>query len=381
MLEEVLSDVRSKLENNCYQNEEHIRLSLVSRFLYELGWDIWNPKDVDAEFKAVPDEDSTRVDLALFIDQYSPPAVFIEIKSIGKIELELNKIELQLRDYNRNNTAQFSIITDGQRWRFYYSQTGGEFSQKRFKVLDILQDDSMEVINAFELFLSKEQIENENAKNEAERLLQLNKKQRVIEEAFPKAKRIILDPPYPSLPDALVKLVLLQGFQLSFEEAKKFIKENEEKKPSVDDERKITVVPEPHQKSKLAYSSGNNYELSELLKLTLEKSKPSDLIIEDSIIKVRDWSDLVVKFVKWLIQAGYLFKNEVPIFNYAKRDKYFINNKAEHKDPNKDALWKELGIWNFYVDTKYNAKNIVKNLITTLEIIGKKDINVKIVLR
>lgn len=36
----------------------------------------------------------------------------------------------------RNNTAMFSIITGDVEWRFHYSQTGGEFSQMCFKVLN-----------------------------------------------------------------------------------------------------------------------------------------------------------------------------------------------------------------------------------------------------
>ena len=54
------------------------------------------------------------------------------VEYVGKIDSDLLRIEQQLRDYNRNNTAQFSIITDGRKWRFYYSQTGGEFSHKCF---------------------------------------------------------------------------------------------------------------------------------------------------------------------------------------------------------------------------------------------------------
>ena len=84
------------------------------------------------EFNTVPNEDKSRVDIALF-DSSPTPSVFIEIKAIGKLDTDLVKYEVQLRDYNRNNTAPFSIITDGRKWRFYYSQTGGEFFSKMFQ--------------------------------------------------------------------------------------------------------------------------------------------------------------------------------------------------------------------------------------------------------
>ena len=230
-MDETLLDIREKIKNNFYQNEEHIRLSLVARILYKIGWNIWDPLEVNTEFKVVPKEDYTKVDLALFFNKYSPPSVFIEVKALGKIDKELFKIEQQLRDYNRNNTAQFSLITDGQKWRFYFSQTGGEFSNKCFKTLDLLKDDIIDIIEAFNLFLSKEKILSGEAVKEAERLLKLNQKQRALEDAFPKAKRMVSEPPFPSLPQALVELLSKIGFEITIEEAKIFASNYIERKP------------------------------------------------------------------------------------------------------------------------------------------------------
>ena len=88
----------------------------------------------NTEFIVVPNEDKTRVDVALFLTPFAP-AVFIEIKGVGLIQGRLADIERQLRDYNRNNTAMFTIITDGREWRFYFSQTGGEFSKNVLRLL------------------------------------------------------------------------------------------------------------------------------------------------------------------------------------------------------------------------------------------------------
>jgi hypothetical protein len=123
-MREILLDIRDKLNNRAYSNEEHVRLSLVSRILLELGWDLWNPREVNAEFRVLPQEDRSRVDLALFLTPQSP-SVFIEVKQVGGLTGNIEETERQLRDYNRNNTALFSIATDGRKWRFYYSQTGG----------------------------------------------------------------------------------------------------------------------------------------------------------------------------------------------------------------------------------------------------------------
>ena len=201
----IIEDIRQKIINNCYSNEEQIRLNLIPRFLEKLGWNIWNPKEVFPEYLVSPDEDKTKVDLALFINNYSP-SVFIEIKYLGKIFDNLSLVEKQLRNYNRDNTAIFSIITDGRIWKFYYSQTGGEFSQKCFKQLDVINDD-IEDIEMLLTFLSKPEIQNGNAEKEATKYLALSQKQKAMDDAIPQARRIIQEPPYPSLPEALVNII------------------------------------------------------------------------------------------------------------------------------------------------------------------------------
>ena len=112
-----IGDIQAKLRANAYQNEEHVRFALVGRILELLGWDIWDPAQVNAEFVPNPAEEKTKVDIALFRCAGAPdPVAFIEVKAVGKIANSLPEIERQLRDYNKNNTALFSIITDGRTW-------------------------------------------------------------------------------------------------------------------------------------------------------------------------------------------------------------------------------------------------------------------------
>lgn len=234
-MKEALQDIRDKLSAGVYKNEEHVRFSLVARVLQELGWDIWNPAEVFTEFVVIPDEDNTRVDIALFSNAYTP-AVYVEVKAVGRIQNDVARLERQLRDYNRNNTAAFSIITDGRIWRFYYSQTGGEFSNKWFKVLDLSTDEIEEIEQAFATFLSRAEVSSGDAKKNAEYYLQLSQKQRAMEDVLAQAKRSILEPPYESLPQALVRLVTQKGISITPTEAGQFIGSFEARKQVTDDE-------------------------------------------------------------------------------------------------------------------------------------------------
>lgn len=225
-VKQTLDDIRGKLSDGAYTNEEHVRLSLVSRLLQELGWDTWNPSEVNAEFSPVPSEDRSRVDLALFSESPRRPDVFMEIKAAGKLTGDLLEVERQMRNYNRDNTATFSIITDGQRWRFYLSQTRGEFAEKLFKELDMLENDLDDLEESFQMFLSKSSICEGRAGKEAESYLNLNQKQRAMGDGLPKARRDVLEDPFPTLIEALVLRAEEAGFSVTEEDAERFVQES-----------------------------------------------------------------------------------------------------------------------------------------------------------
>ena len=54
---DTIKDIKLKLASNSYRNEEHVRLNLITRILYKLGWDIWNPFEVDTEFVVSKQDD------------------------------------------------------------------------------------------------------------------------------------------------------------------------------------------------------------------------------------------------------------------------------------------------------------------------------------
>ena len=333
-MNEILSDIRNKLTNNYFQNEEHVRISLVLRILFELGWDIWSPKEVNSEFKAVPNEDVSRVDIALFLNEYSPPSIFIEIKSVGKIITDLFRIEQQLRDYNRNNTAQFSIITDGQKWRFYYSQTGGEFSQKCFKVIDIIQNDLSDVVNSLTLFLSKDEILSGNSKKEAERLLKLNQKQRVLEDALPQAKRMISEYPFPSLPQALVEIVSKLGFTISVEEAKEFAKQSKLIKANVNSQ----IKNNGSKKEKVAEKGNSVIAPANIGKISKDKKEIKIRnLIDTGIIKANTIIYNTYKGIKY--KARILENGEIRVLNNKTASFKSLSKAAVHITGNSVNGW------------------------------------------
>ena len=221
-MKDTLADIRKKLQDGVFKNEEHVRFALVGRLLEKLGWDIWNPRQVYAEFVPVPTEDNKAVDLALFTKS-DLPAVFIEVKAVRNVRVKLEETETQLRNYNRDITALFGVITDGIEWRFYYSKSQGSFPSKCFKIVNLLSDDLEDAEVALCAFLGKEAIENENAEKEAQGLMRLSRNRKAMEECLPRARQMTHEPPYPSLPDALCDLARAKDHAVTRKEAEGFI--------------------------------------------------------------------------------------------------------------------------------------------------------------
>ena len=358
-MNDILAEIREYIKNGYFKNEENVRFSLVARILKELGWDIWNPKEVTTEFNTVPNEDKSRVDIALF-DNSPTPSVFIEIKAIGKLDTDLVKYEVQLRDYNRNNTAPFSIITDGRKWRFYYSQTGGEFSQKCFKVIDLLDDAIADIALSLYAFLSKEKIRSGNAKNEAETYLKLSQKQRVMEDAFPQARRQILEPPFPSLPEALIRIVEKDGFTLSIDEASHFVRKQGAKKPK-EEATPVTKttrpsVDKPKRSTKTSSNAGKSI---------------SSFIFNNTTYEVRYWIEILITLCDVLSKTQ--GKDFQQVLNLVGRKRpYFAT------DENLLRVGQKIEGTNIFFETNLSANSIVKLSYEVISLFGysKKDLQI-----
>ena len=224
---DVLQDIADRLRSSDYKNEEHIRIGVVLRLLTKLGWNIWNPKEVFTEFPAIPREDATRVDIALFMPPHLlRPAVFIEIKAQGKLLPILDSAEIQLRDYNRNNQADISILTDGRYWRMYLSSASGEFAHKCFEKIDLLEGDAQlgDAELTLDAFLSRQAIQSGGAVEDAKKYLKRTDIDRIMFDVLPIAQRDAEDDPSASLVDCFLVRCKERGADCNREQAIAFIK-------------------------------------------------------------------------------------------------------------------------------------------------------------
>ncbi|MCC6681753.1 MAG: type I restriction enzyme HsdR N-terminal domain-containing protein [Phycisphaeraceae bacterium] len=305
----ILEDICERLRRNEYRNEEHVRLCIVARILDSLGWNIWDPTQVDSECVTTPQEDRTKVDFALSSRQYIPD-VFIEVKRVGHVQGQLDEVERQLRDYNRNNTAAFSVITDGQRWWLYYSQTGGEFRDKRFAMIDLLDSATAldDVAGLLKEYLGRDSITSGSAEKRAKQELRLNQKKRVFLECLQEARRLVQEPPFPSLPDVLVQLMTNRGYKIELDEARQLL---ETLPPQSEPLASPGTIEPPHASSSQASSKST---LAPGNERTFQPNNPPDLRF--TAVDSASFGQEPCKGWNELVEAGLRCANSrhVPVF-------------------------------------------------------------------
>lgn len=116
-----------------------------------------------------------------------------------------------------------------------------------------------------------------------------------------------------------------------------------------------------------------DYSLYQLRGMDLKKKKPSYLEMEGEKYPVKNWTELCQYFVHHLLGRGYLNNSDLPIENSARKGKYFISlNQISEQN----AQWHQVD--GIFVDAKYSTTVHVKNLIHTLRLLGKENIDVKV---
>ena len=125
-----IEDIREKLRQGVFSNEDQVSKGVVMRLLQQLGWDVYDPTRVSSEFKI----GSRKVDYAL---RYGPlgSAVLIEVKDVGKAT---PKGEDQLFDYCFREGVPLAVLTDGRIWNFYWPAGRGKYEHRRFASVDLI---------------------------------------------------------------------------------------------------------------------------------------------------------------------------------------------------------------------------------------------------
>ena len=151
-LKDTIETTRNRLKNKAYPNERAIRQCIVDPILNDLGWATLDPQSVYPEY---PVEGSKKADYALCYPALDPCA-FIEVKEHHSRYLKA--AEKQVLGYTSHSSVSIAIVTDGERWRFFYPAEGGMEKDCKVRELNLIIDDILVSAECLEKYLSYETI-------------------------------------------------------------------------------------------------------------------------------------------------------------------------------------------------------------------------------
>ena len=149
-LKKQIDSIRSELERRQFRNETAVRLGIIDPLLKELGWPTSKTQVVFPEYPV----DGGKVDYAL-CHPSATPRIFIEAKQVGK----LDGAERQLFEYAVHQGVRVAILTDGQKWSFFYPPGEGTYEERKVVELNFMTEDSEKSANFLNRYLNYESIQ------------------------------------------------------------------------------------------------------------------------------------------------------------------------------------------------------------------------------
>ena len=277
---------------------------------------------------------------------------FIEVKKIGE---ELENHQEQLLNYSFQEGVKLATLTNGVTWWFYLPLHEGSWEQRKFYTIDILDQESKDIVSKLVNFLSKDNITSGKAIQNAEAIYEGQQKLNILKETLPKAWNKIID----EADDLLIDLInetaeKLCGFKAATELVEQFLSRHK-------DHLIISATP-PMRTPSPTRRSVTHPTPTSILGSYAGKSI-SSFSFRGPNYQVRSWKELLIKLCDILkISHGSEFDKTLNIAG--RKRPYFSRNANELRSPQK------LSNTGIFVETNLSANNIVKICLDMLAIFG-----------
>lgn len=329
-------------------DEAATKQAIVLHLLSILEWNIYNIDEVTPEYSV----GGKNVDYSLRVGGVNK--VFIEIKRVGE---ELENHQEQLLNYSFQEGIKLAILTNGITWWFYLPLHEGSWEQRRFYTIDIVQQETGEVVSKFIDFLSTHNVTSGAAIQNAENVYKSLKKETILKHALPKAWNVIMSEPDEALIDLISETTeKLCGYKPNSPMVERFISVNK-------DQLSISVVPPTGgaPPSSQGRPAGVSYRGKSVSAFYFRNMK----------YEAKTWIDLLRKLVNILYASHSSDFGRVLAMKGEKRP-YFTHNADELRHPQK------ISNTNIFFETNLSANLIVKICFNLLAIFGHSDKDLRI---
>jgi len=356
-----MSNIESFIEN-LRQNrrietfdESATKQAVVLRLLSILGWDTFDIDAVTPEYSVA----NQRIDYSLRIQNINK--VFIEVKKIGE---DLERHQEQLLNYSFQEGVKLAVLTNGVSWWFYLPLNEGSWEQRKFYTIDILQQESDDIIKKFQDFLDRDNVETGAAVQKAEQIYHNQQKRQIARRSLPKAWNKLIEEPDGLLIELLAETAeRLSGYKTDLEEVAEFMKKY----------RSHLVIPEemprrgiPSRKSSKnvkirSKSSSDDYTGKNVVGFSFRERKYT----------VSSWRDFLILLCEVLSQKHSSEFSRVLELQGRKRP-YFSRNPNELREPAR------IGNTGIFTETNLSANGKVKRAYEVLSLFNYKSADLTI---
>lgn len=198
-LASTIEDLKRRITAGEFRSEAEISQGVVIRILRTLGWPDHQTQVVNPQFKI----GSRRVDYAL-CHPPGQPSVLLEVKDLGKAD---EKGEEQLFKYCFEYGVPIAVLTDGQKWSFFFPAGLGRYEHRRFAEIDLVKGAPRASARTLTEFLRAHDVRSGEARKRAERAYDAARLEREAAAKFEPVWQKLLSRPESVLLDLFLKEV------------------------------------------------------------------------------------------------------------------------------------------------------------------------------
>ena len=316
-LASTIQSIAKQIKDGIYQSEAQISQGIVKHVLSELGWPPFNTLVVAPEFKI--GNGARKVDYALC---HTPgkAVILIEVKDLGKAD---SKGEKQLFEYAFHQGVPIVVLTDGHIWSFFYPPGQGNYEERRFAQIDLLDYDPCVTASKLARYLNMEDVKSQAARKHAEKDYEEVRLQKQASSRFKSVwHKLLLEPATSLLLDLFLEEVEKEtGVRPNSEQAVEFIRNQAMGRPmpTTSNAHNSAVIrkKQPRQRSPIS----STQIAKDWIELTtwnppVNTPSPEKIKFPDGTEKItRKWNEILIFTSEWLSETGKLTSISTSIFS------------------------------------------------------------------
>ena len=200
-LQETIARISQSLRQGKFHSEATVSHNIVVPILRALQWNTDDPDIFIPEYPVSLKGSQGWVDFALRPAPGKHPVVFIEVKRPTSEEGADQLLEYAFK----HGGVPIAVLTNGQVSKFYLPGERGDFQDRQFYNLDLLQRSVDEAAEVFSRFLHRDRVVSGAALEQAKKELAGKTKNKTIMHNLPQAWRALLEEPDEMLSELLIE--------------------------------------------------------------------------------------------------------------------------------------------------------------------------------